>query len=196
MLDAVRTELGEHGYDGLTMDAVAARAGVHRATVYRRRRDVDGLPADVLEAATDDDRQPQDTGSLQGDLAALNHETQAALTAGPQQRTDRRPPHHHLTGRRSAPVIAYQPRGWWMPGSTCISATIGADLRPMRWIGDLPWPLGTTEADLAYLGGATARPMLPPCLAFAGWDVWVRKGGASRGLGSIPPPSRKLFVLL
>ncbi|MEU7991012.1 hypothetical protein AB0B56_39785 [Streptosporangium canum] len=38
------------------MDAVAARAGVHRATVYRRRGDVGGLPADVFEAASDDDR--------------------------------------------------------------------------------------------------------------------------------------------
>ncbi|MGO4426676.1 TetR family transcriptional regulator, partial [Streptomyces sp. MCAF7] len=28
VLDAVRAELGEHGYDGLTMDAVAARSGV------------------------------------------------------------------------------------------------------------------------------------------------------------------------
>ncbi|WP_375708337.1 TetR family transcriptional regulator [Actinomadura sp. K4S16] len=31
VLDAVLAELGEHGYDGLTMEAVAARAGVHRA---------------------------------------------------------------------------------------------------------------------------------------------------------------------
>ncbi|MET8341008.1 TetR/AcrR family transcriptional regulator [Streptosporangium canum] len=83
VLDAVLAELGEHGYDGLTMDAVAARAGVHRATVYRRWGDVGGLLADVLDAASDDDWQPLDTGSLQGDLAALNHEIQAALTAQP-----------------------------------------------------------------------------------------------------------------
>ncbi|MFI6796571.1 TetR/AcrR family transcriptional regulator [Streptosporangium canum] len=83
VLDAVLAELGEHGYDGLTMDAVAARAGVHRATVYRRWGDVGGLLADVLDAAGDDDWQPPDTGSLQGDLAALNHEIQAALTARP-----------------------------------------------------------------------------------------------------------------
>ncbi|MGW3362418.1 TetR/AcrR family transcriptional regulator [Streptosporangium canum] len=83
VLDAVRAELGEHGYDGLTMDAVAARAGVHRATVYRRWGDVGGLLADVLDAAGDDDWQPPETGSLQGDLAALNHEIQAALTAQP-----------------------------------------------------------------------------------------------------------------
>ncbi|MEU4231663.1 TetR/AcrR family transcriptional regulator [Nonomuraea sp. NPDC026600] len=83
VLDAVRAELGERGYDELTMDAVAARAGVHRATVYRRWQDVGGLLADVFEAASGDDWQPPDTGSLQGDLAALNHESQESLTAQP-----------------------------------------------------------------------------------------------------------------
>ncbi|WP_260615278.1 TetR/AcrR family transcriptional regulator [Microbispora sp. KK1-11] len=83
VLDAVLAELGERGYDGLTMDAVAARAGVHRATVYRRWGDVGGLLADVLDAAGDDAWQPPDTGSLEGDLAALNREIQDALTAQP-----------------------------------------------------------------------------------------------------------------
>ena len=83
VLDAVLAELGEHGYDRLTMDGVAARAGVHRMTVYRRWGDVGGLLADVLGAAGDDDWQPPDTASLEGDLAALNQEIQAALTAHP-----------------------------------------------------------------------------------------------------------------
>ncbi|MEU8305715.1 TetR/AcrR family transcriptional regulator [Actinomadura sp. NPDC048955] len=83
VLDAVRAELGEHGYDGLTMEAVAARAGVHRATVYRRWGDVGGLLADVLDAAGDDDWRPPDTGSLEGDLAALNEEIQTAMAAEP-----------------------------------------------------------------------------------------------------------------
>ncbi|GLY66203.1 TetR/AcrR family transcriptional regulator [Amycolatopsis taiwanensis] len=83
VLGAVRAELGERGYDGLTMESVAARAGVHRATVYRRWGDVGGLLADVLDAAGEDDWQPPDTGSLSDDLAALNHEIQAALTAQP-----------------------------------------------------------------------------------------------------------------
>ncbi|MBO2450931.1 TetR/AcrR family transcriptional regulator [Actinomadura barringtoniae] len=81
--EAVLAELAEHGYDALTIDAVAARAGVHRTTVYRRWGDVGGLLADVLDAASDDDWRPPDTGSLQGDLAALNHEIQDALTADP-----------------------------------------------------------------------------------------------------------------
>ncbi|GGX44579.1 TetR/AcrR family transcriptional regulator [Streptomyces noursei] len=83
VLDAVLAELGEHGYDGLTTDTVAARAGVHRTTVYRRWGDVGGLLADVLDAAGDDDWQPPDTGSLEADLTALNQEIQTALTARP-----------------------------------------------------------------------------------------------------------------
>ncbi|MFE7839547.1 TetR/AcrR family transcriptional regulator [Streptomyces sp. NPDC057474] len=83
VLDAVRAQLVEHGYDALTVDSVADRAGVHRTTVYRRWRDVGGLLADVLNAVTDDDWQPADTGTLRGDLAALNHEIYTALTERP-----------------------------------------------------------------------------------------------------------------
>ncbi|MBU7598600.1 TetR/AcrR family transcriptional regulator [Streptomyces sp. P38-E01] len=83
VLDAVLAELGEHGYDGLTVEAVAARAGVHRTTVHRRWRDVGGLLTDVYDAASGDDWQPPDTGSLEGDLVALNQEVHDALTAQP-----------------------------------------------------------------------------------------------------------------
>ncbi|MFD4356302.1 TetR/AcrR family transcriptional regulator [Nocardia sp. NPDC058518] len=83
MLDAVTAELAEHGYDALSMDAVATRAGVHRATVYRRWQDVGGLLADLFDAASDQPWHPRDTGSLRGDLAALNHEIQDSLTEEP-----------------------------------------------------------------------------------------------------------------
>jgi AcrR family transcriptional regulator len=81
VLDAVQTQLVEHGFDGLSVDTVAERSGIHRTTVYRRWGDVGGLLADVLAAATDDDWTPSDTGSLAGDLVALNRELHAALTA-------------------------------------------------------------------------------------------------------------------
>ncbi|MEU4315525.1 TetR/AcrR family transcriptional regulator [Nocardia sp. NPDC024068] len=83
VLDAVHAELTEHGYDALTVDTVAARAGVHRTTVYRRWHDVGGLITDVLAAAADIDWHPRDTGSLRGDLAVLNHEIQDSLTEEP-----------------------------------------------------------------------------------------------------------------
>ncbi|MGY1455175.1 TetR/AcrR family transcriptional regulator [Streptomyces sp. SS8] len=87
VLEAVRAQLVECGYDELTVDAVAARAGVHRTTVYRRWRDVGGLLADVLDAAGDDEWRPRDTGGLVGDLTALNQEVHAALTERPSVTT-------------------------------------------------------------------------------------------------------------
>ncbi|GAA1602212.1 TetR/AcrR family transcriptional regulator [Kribbella hippodromi] len=83
VLAAVEAELAEHGYDALTIDAVAARSGVHRTTVYRRWKTVAGLLVDLLGAGADDAWEPPDTGSLEGDLVALNREVHAALTARP-----------------------------------------------------------------------------------------------------------------
>ncbi|MFJ3581793.1 TetR/AcrR family transcriptional regulator [Streptomyces sp. NPDC090127] len=83
VLDAVRAELTESGHEGLTMEGVATRAGVHRTTVYRRWRDVGGLLVDVIDAAGEVDWQPPDTGSLRGDLTALNQEIQESLVVQP-----------------------------------------------------------------------------------------------------------------
>jgi AcrR family transcriptional regulator len=83
VLAAVQAELAEHGYDGLTVDGVAARSGVHRTTVYRRWRTVDGLLVDLLAMGADDAWIPTDTGSLEGDLVELNREIHASLTIQP-----------------------------------------------------------------------------------------------------------------
>ncbi|WP_433626345.1 TetR/AcrR family transcriptional regulator [Nocardia sp. CA-120079] len=80
VLAAVEAELTENGYDAMTVDTVAARAGVHRTTVYRRWRDVGGLIADVFAAARDLDWHPPNTGSLGDDLAELNREIQDSFT--------------------------------------------------------------------------------------------------------------------
>ncbi|WP_069173874.1 TetR/AcrR family transcriptional regulator [Streptomyces griseus] len=83
VLDAVRAELSESGHEGLTIEGVATRAGVHRTTVYRRWRDVGGLLVDLVEAAGEIDWQPPDTGSLRGDLTALNEQIQESLVVKP-----------------------------------------------------------------------------------------------------------------
>ncbi|MFJ6686887.1 TetR/AcrR family transcriptional regulator [Streptomyces werraensis] len=83
VFDAVRAELAAHGHEGLTMEGVATRAGVHRATVYRRWRDVGGLLVDLIDTAGEIEWQPPDTGSLRGDLAALNQEIQESLVLEP-----------------------------------------------------------------------------------------------------------------
>ncbi|MGA9679938.1 MAG: TetR/AcrR family transcriptional regulator [Mycobacterium sp.] len=63
--------LQEHGYDGLTVDAVASAARASKATVYRRWPSKAEL---VLAAFTEGVRQvavPPNTGTLRGDLLQL-----------------------------------------------------------------------------------------------------------------------------
>ena len=100
VLAAVEAELAEHGYDGLTIDAVAARSGVHRTTVYRRWKTVAGLLVDLFRAGLDDSWEPADTGSLEGDLIKLNREVHAALAA---RRRSRRPSSRPHSVRRRPP---------------------------------------------------------------------------------------------
>jgi AcrR family transcriptional regulator len=72
LLDAAWAELTERGYDDLTIDAVAVRAGTSRAVLYRRWTNKQQLVLAALqhEAAKDVVTAP-DTGSLRGDVIAL-----------------------------------------------------------------------------------------------------------------------------
>ncbi len=74
ILDAALDVLAETGYDGMTIDAVAARAQAGKATLYRRWPSKDELVIDAVACMkatdTDIDRLP-DTGTLRGDLLAM-----------------------------------------------------------------------------------------------------------------------------
>jgi AcrR family transcriptional regulator len=74
ILDATLAVLAEQGYDGMTIDMVAAQAGVARATVYRRWATKAGLVLSAVSRMSQDDvrldRLP-DTGSLRGDMTAM-----------------------------------------------------------------------------------------------------------------------------
>ncbi|GAA5087009.1 AcrR family transcriptional regulator [Thermocatellispora tengchongensis] len=71
VLDAVRDELADAGYAGLTLERVAERSGVHLATLYRRWRTVEGLVTDLLGEIGKSEVPIPDTGSLRSDLRAL-----------------------------------------------------------------------------------------------------------------------------
>lgn len=75
ILDAALAVLAEVGYDGMTMDAVAARAKAGKATVYRRWASKPELVRDAVahlrSPAVSLDGLP-DTGTLRGDLLAFN----------------------------------------------------------------------------------------------------------------------------
>ena len=68
-MDAVVEVLTEGGVPGLTIDAVAQRAGVGKATIYRRWDGKEQLVLDALSARRLPVPQP-DTGTLRDDLLA------------------------------------------------------------------------------------------------------------------------------
>ncbi|MDX2389504.1 TetR/AcrR family transcriptional regulator [Streptomyces sp. DK15] len=143
VLEAVGALLLEAGYDGLTVDAVAERAGVHRTTVYRRWGDVGRLLADVLDAASDDTWCPPDTGSLENDLTALNQEVYEALAGGGPNVTTAL----IAAGFRSAEAAAALSRFWEDRYARCaVVVTRAADR------GELPGPADSR----ALLVAATA----------------------------------------
>lgn len=80
ILDAALALLGEGGSEALTVEAVAARAGVARTTVYRRWQGAD----DLLAAAVDDVvarlMPPANSGETRADLVAIVAATVRALT--------------------------------------------------------------------------------------------------------------------
>ncbi len=70
---AIMRLLADVGYGALTMDAVAAEAGVGKATIYRRWRTKHDLVVDTLSDVNRAIAVPPDTGSVEGDIRALMH---------------------------------------------------------------------------------------------------------------------------
>jgi len=68
---AALTVLAELGFEGVTVEEVAARAGVARSTVYRRYPGKPELLVSVLNHACHAPVPDPDTGSVVGDLEAL-----------------------------------------------------------------------------------------------------------------------------
>jgi AcrR family transcriptional regulator len=77
---AILRLLAEVGYGALTMDAVAAEAGVGKATIYRRWRTKEDLVVDTISDLNQELATPPDTGSLEGDLRALTGQMRSVIT--------------------------------------------------------------------------------------------------------------------
>jgi len=72
ILDAALEVLAETGYDGMTIDMVAARAKAGKATLYRRWASKGELVIDAVACMKKvDPEQIPDTGTLRGDLVAM-----------------------------------------------------------------------------------------------------------------------------
>jgi AcrR family transcriptional regulator len=74
IMDAAIEVLAETGYDGMTIDMVAARAKAGKATLYRRWSSKAELVIDAVACLKNADMDPErlpDTGTLRGDLVAM-----------------------------------------------------------------------------------------------------------------------------
>ncbi len=81
VLDAALEELSSRGYDQVSVEAIAHRAGVHKTTLYRRWGGKEHLIADAIETAAADRIDVPDSGDVGQDLRALARAVQAVLTS-------------------------------------------------------------------------------------------------------------------
>ena len=70
ILQATLDLLAEVGYESMSIEAIASRAGVGKTTIYRRYTSKEELVADAIESLRDDLAIP-DTGSFWGDMDIL-----------------------------------------------------------------------------------------------------------------------------
>lgn len=73
ILEATWAEVAAQGLAGLSLDKVAARAGVSKATIYRRWPSKEALVLDAWRRADGGVVTCPDTGSLRSDLQAMHH---------------------------------------------------------------------------------------------------------------------------
>jgi AcrR family transcriptional regulator len=83
ILEAAVEIFAEVGLEGLTVEGVAARAGVGKATIYRRYPGKVDLVVAAVRCFTQPRLAPPDTGTTRGDLAALVDGLIAMLTTTP-----------------------------------------------------------------------------------------------------------------
>jgi len=152
VLHAAFAELGEKGYGGFSMEAVARRSGVHKTTVYRRWPTRESLVMDALDSRSDRYTPIPGTGSLRGDLRAFGADVFAKLSS----------PHGRamlkslVAGVDESPEILEKVRAFWRErldvGGAVLARGIGR--------GELP---ADTDADLAvesFLGPIYLRVLL------------------------------------
>ncbi|HEY3464398.1 MAG TPA: TetR/AcrR family transcriptional regulator [Amycolatopsis sp.] len=82
ILDAAVELLVEHGFAGATVEAIAARSGAAKTTIYRQWPDKHAVLRAAVESIVPP-AAPSDTGSLRGDLVAFAHDLDRILHTAP-----------------------------------------------------------------------------------------------------------------
>lgn len=78
--DATLELLADVGYDGMTVEAVADRAGVGKATIYRRWPNKQELLLAAVDALYEEGLEVPDTGDIRSDLVELIRRAHRLMT--------------------------------------------------------------------------------------------------------------------
>ncbi|WP_329247362.1 TetR/AcrR family transcriptional regulator [Actinoallomurus sp. NBC_01490] len=82
IIDAAVALLAEHGFAGTTVEAIAARSGAAKTTIYRHWPDKRAVLLAAIEAIVPSATAP-DSGSLRGDLVGFGHDLVRIITTPP-----------------------------------------------------------------------------------------------------------------
>jgi AcrR family transcriptional regulator len=152
---ATIAELSEHCYADISVETIAARAGVHKTTVYRRWGSKAELIAEALIGAADSHIQVPDTGSVDVDLRLLARAVQAVLSLPEGAAITRA----LIVGAMTSPELARLMERFWATRLEAISVIVDRAIRA----GQLP--AGTDAAALMH---AMAAPLYYQLLVTGG----------------------------
>lgn len=141
---AAIAELSTRDYADISVESVAARAGVHKTTVYRRWGSKAELIRQALADAATANIPVPDTGSVEQDLRVLARAVQAVLSAGAAITRAL------IVGSLTSPEIAGLMGQFWEGRLAAISAIVDRAVER----GELP--AGTDPAALMH---ATVAPL-------------------------------------
>ncbi|HEY7144609.1 MAG TPA: TetR/AcrR family transcriptional regulator [Streptosporangiaceae bacterium] len=139
-------ELASRSYDDISIESIAARAGVHKTTIYRRWRTKAEL---VSQAVTDAARSlipVPDTGSVEADLRGLSRSVMATLSSPEGNATTR----SLLAGATASAQIRQLMQQFWTARLTATAAIVE------RAVGRGELPAGTDPAPVLQ---AMAAPL-------------------------------------
>jgi AcrR family transcriptional regulator len=139
-------ELSERDYSDISIESIAARAGVHKTTVYRRWGSKVELIRQVLVGAAAARIQLPDSGGIDTDVRALARAVQAILSLPEGAAITRA----LIAGALSSPEIAEVMDQFWAARLEAISVIV------RRAIGRGQLPAGTDAAALMH---AVAAPL-------------------------------------
>ncbi|HEY1639363.1 MAG TPA: TetR/AcrR family transcriptional regulator [Streptosporangiaceae bacterium] len=139
-------ELADRGFDEISIESIAARAGVHKTTVYRRWGSKAELVRQALAATAQSMIEAPDTGTVSEDLRLLSRAVQATLGSPRGAATTR----SVLAGAAASPEIRAMMAKFWDTRLAAIAAIID------RGVARGELPAGTEPAGVMH---AVAAPL-------------------------------------